>query len=339
MVNTEEYYYAIGGGLIIALAASLNLFFKGRITGISGILFGTITLNDFFWKINFIIGLLLSYSYFYCFIKRDLFETPEVFLEGLSLAGFFVSGLLVGFGTKLGNGCTSGHGVCGLPRLSIRSIVACGTFLIFGIAFATLKANFPFLNNSEFISVTKEIESDNFHYAFFGILNFLGLSVPLWIILKKKFELVYDYVVSLSTGIIFGVGLILSGMVKRGKIINFLNVTSNNWDPSLLFVLCSAVGLNLILFNYLIRVKKTPLLAEKFELPTKTKVDIPLILGSAIFGIGWGVGGLCPGPLIVNVLMYIPHTLAFLSTCIIGQILAKYTEKYLFSSVSIVKSN
>jgi uncharacterized protein len=336
MVNPDEYYYAIGGGLIIALAASLNLLIKGRITGISGILFGTITLNGFFWKINFLIGLLLSYSYFYCFIKRGFFETPEVFLQDLSLAGFFVAGLLVGFGTKLGNGCTSGHGVSGLPRLSIRSIVACGTFLTFGIGFATLKGNFPFLSNPEFISVTKDVGSDTFHYAFFGVLNFFGLLAPIWIILKKKFELVHDYVVSLSTGIIFGIGLILSGMVKRSKIINFLNVTSNDWDPSLLFVLCSAVGLNLILFNIIIRVKKTPLRAEKFELPTKTKIDIPLVLGSAIFGIGWGIGGLCPGPLIVNVLVYIPHTLAFLSTCIIGQILAKYTEKYFFSSVPIV---
>lgn len=337
MVNTDEYYYAIGGGLIIALAASLNLFFKGRITGISGILFGTITLNGFFWRINFILGLLISYSYFYCFIKRDLFETPEVFLESLSLAGFFVSGLLVGFGTKLGNGCTSGHGVCGMPRLSIRSIVACCTFLTFGVGFATLKANYPFLSNPEFIEVTKDIESDAFHYAFFGILNFLMIFAPIWIIFKKKYELIYDYVVSFSTGIIFGIGLILSGMVKRRKILNFLNVTSSDWDPSLLFVLCSAVGLNLITFNYLIRVKKTPLLAEKFELPSKTRIDFQLILGSAIFGIGWGIGGLCPGPLIVNILMYIPHTLAFFSTCIIGQILAKYTEKYFFNTPTTSK--
>ena len=107
MVNTDEYYYAVGGGAIIAIATSINLILKGRISGISGILYGAITLNGFFWKINFILGLLLSYSYFYTFIKRDFFETPEVFLNGLSLAGFFVSGLLVGFGTKLGNGCTS----------------------------------------------------------------------------------------------------------------------------------------------------------------------------------------------------------------------------------------
>lgn len=329
MVNSEDFVYAIAGGLIMAFAASLNLFFKGRITGISGILFGTITLNGFFWRINFILGLLISYSYFYCFIKRDLFESPEIFLENLSLAGFFVSGFLVGFGTKLGNGCTSGHGVCGMPRLSLRSIVACCTFLLFGIGFATLKANHPFLSDTEFVDVTKDLTKDNYNYVIFGILNFVGLLGPIWIIFKKKLELVYDYLVSLFTGILFGIGLIISGMVKRRKIINFLNVSSKDWDPSLLFVLCSAVGLNLLTFNYLIRVKKKPLLAEKFELPDKTKIDLQLILGSAIFGIGWGIGGICPGPLIVNLFIYIPHTLAFLSTCLIGQILAKYAEKYI----------
>lgn len=94
-------------------------------------------------------------------------------------------------------------------------------------------------------------------------------------------------------------------MVKRLKIINFLYLSSKYWDPSLLFVLCSAVGLNLLTFNYLIRVKKTALLTEKFELPDKTKIDIQLILESAIFGIGLGIGGIFPGQLIVNLYIYI----------------------------------
>jgi len=332
MVNPEEYYYAIGGGLLIAIAASFNLLMKGRISGISGILFGVITLNNILWRISFVLGMLVSYTYLYTLIRKEFLETPALFTQGLSFAGFIVTGYLVGFGTKLSNGCTSGHGVCGMPRLSIRSIVACGTFCIVGIAAATLKYNVPFLSEQNFVEVVQDISNSTYHYSFLGVLNFLAVLIPVVILVKKQYEVLYDYIISFVSGLIFGFGLVLSGMVKRQKVLNFLNVTSPDWDASLLIVLCAAVGFNLVSFYFIIKRKQKPLLAEKLELPTKTTIDWQLVVGAAIFGVGWGFGGLCPGPALVNIFMYIPHTLAWMTAFLIGQVSVYFLDKYVISA-------
>lgn len=121
---------ALMGGVLIGLAVSLMMLFNGRVTGISGIIAGIIRpqKNDFDWRVSFISGLLFGGVVLY-------FLRPESFLQ-VSTAAWFdyaLAGLLVGFGTLLGNGCTSGHGVCGISRLSIRSIIATITFIFFGI--------------------------------------------------------------------------------------------------------------------------------------------------------------------------------------------------------------
>jgi uncharacterized membrane protein YedE/YeeE len=121
---------AILGGVLIGIAASLMMFFNGRVTGISGIVAGVIRPKklDVSWRVSFLIGLLLG-GIALRFIR------PEVFLQSSSalLGDYVFAGLLVGFGTLLGNGCTSGHGVCGISRMSVRSIMATITFITFGI--------------------------------------------------------------------------------------------------------------------------------------------------------------------------------------------------------------
>lgn len=121
---------AIIGGVLIGLAVSLMLLFNGRVTGISGILGGIIKpqKSDLNWRVAFVGGLLFG-----GIILR--FFKPEAFIQVSSALAidYIIAGLLVGFGTLLGNGCTSGHGVCGISRLSIRSIVATLTFILFGV--------------------------------------------------------------------------------------------------------------------------------------------------------------------------------------------------------------
>lgn len=121
---------AILGGALIGIAASLMMLFNGRVTGISGIVAGVIRPRklDVSWRIYFLMGLLLGG------IVLKFFR-PDVFVQASSaLWGDYVfAGLLVGFGTLLSNGCTSGHGVCGISRMSVRSIVATITFITFGI--------------------------------------------------------------------------------------------------------------------------------------------------------------------------------------------------------------
>ena len=94
----------------------------------------------------------------------------------------------------------------------------------------------------------------------------------------------------------FGAGLALSGMTDPRKILGFLDL-AGDWDPSLLFVLGGAVGVTLITFRFILK-RKTPLLDDHFIIKSGMKVDSALLIGSAIFGIGWGIGGLCPGPAI-----------------------------------------
>lgn len=122
--------YQILGGVIIGLAATIMLLFNGRVTGISGIVGGMLNRNssDKSWRFLFLAGLILGGF----FLK---FFYPQVFTL-ISTAGtvdYIIAGFLVGVGTLLGNGCTSGHGVCGISRLSPRSIIATVTFISAGI--------------------------------------------------------------------------------------------------------------------------------------------------------------------------------------------------------------
>ncbi|HIA20624.1 MAG: YeeE/YedE family protein [Methylococcus sp.] len=120
---------ALTGGALIGLAASLLLLFNGRIAGISGILAGSLFLRrqERWWRLLFLAGMVAGASLYQHF-GGDLSEART----GYPLPLLIIGGLLVGFGTRLGSGCTSGHGVCGLARHSPRSIVATLVFMAFG---------------------------------------------------------------------------------------------------------------------------------------------------------------------------------------------------------------
>ncbi len=129
--------------------------------------------------------------------------------------------------------------------------------------------------------------------------------------------------ISFATGFLFALGLGVSQMMNPYKVLSFLDIT-RDWDPSLLFVMLSAVFINIIFFR-LILGRATPLFSEKFSLPLKKNVDMKLILGSALFGIGWGLGGLCPGPAIANFFTFNKDILLFLLFMVIGMLLFQFT--------------
>lgn len=101
-------------------------------------------------------------------------------------------------------------------------------------------------------------------------------------------------VATLAAGLLFGAGLALSGMTDPAKVLGFLDI-AGRWDASLLFVLGGAVGVTVVAFRFVLR-RETPLLGGRFHLPTARDVDRPLVVGAALFGIGWGISGYCPGP-------------------------------------------
>ncbi len=121
---------ALVGGVLIGVAVSLMLIFNGRVTGISGIIAGIIKpqKGDVLWRTMFIFGLLVG-GVVLKFAIPQSFQNNSASLS----IDYVIAGLLVGFGTLLGNGCTSGHGVCGISRMSVRSVMATVTFIFFGM--------------------------------------------------------------------------------------------------------------------------------------------------------------------------------------------------------------
>ena len=104
-------------------------------------------------------------------------------------------------------------------------------------------------------------------------------------------------IISLFCGLIFGLGLLISGMANPQKVLGFLDITGL-WDPSLILVMAGAILAALLPFQWA-KNQSRSLLGQTIQLPDKTQIDRPLIVGSLLFGIGWGLAGICPGPAIV----------------------------------------
>ena len=118
------------------------------------------------------------------------------------------------------------------------------------------------------------------------------------------------------SGLLFGVGLVVSGMSNPAKVLNFLDV-AGAWDPSLAFVMGGATLTAFVGYRVAWR-RPAPKLAPAFDLPTNRRIDARLLTGAALFGIGWGVGGFCPGPAWTALPLLAPGTLVFLPAMLVG---------------------
>jgi uncharacterized membrane protein YedE/YeeE len=121
---------------------------------------------------------------------------------------------------------------------------------------------------------------------------------------------------ALISGLIFGTGLVISGMTQPTKVLGFLDVFGA-WDPTLAFVMGGALAVSLPGF-YFARGRTRPLFAAHFRWPTRSEIDTPLIGGAMLFGIGWGLVGLCPGPAIVNLATFLPQIVVFIAMMGVG---------------------
>lgn len=127
-----------------------------------------------------------------------------------------------------------------------------------------------------------------------------------------------------ATGLLFGIGLVLSQMVNPAKVIGFLDI-AGEWDPALAFVMGSALITATIGFRFVLK-QPAPSFAEAFQIPTRKDIDTRLIAGSALFGIGWGLSGYCPGPAIAGSGLALTPTLIFLVCMLGGMALFRFTE-------------
>ena len=126
---------------------------------------------------------------------------------------------------------------------------------------------------------------------------------------------------NLLAGLIFGLGLLISGMANPAKVQNFLDL-AGSFDPSLLFVMAGAVVVTLVGYRLVLR-RPSPLLAEQFHLPAVKDIDARLVSGAALFGIGWGLSGFCPGPAITSLALLAKGTLVFVPAMFAGIALAR----------------
>ncbi len=132
--------------------------------------------------------------------------------------------------------------------------------------------------------------------------------------------------VAFLVGLLFAIGLAFSGMTQPQKVIGFLDIF--HWDPSLIFVMIGAILVHSLSYP-LIRKRKTPLLDTKWHVPTRKDITARLIIGSALFGIGWGMAGFCPGPALSSIPTGDVRTILFVSFMLLGMFLFKKTEPYL----------
>ena len=131
-------------------------------------------------------------------------------------------------------------------------------------------------------------------------------------------------IISLVSGIVFGMGLVISEMINPEKVLGFLDLFGN-WDPSLAFVMIGALIVSSPLFH-IIKNKEKPLFAEKFNYSNNKEVNNRLIVGSALFGAGWGLGGLCPGPAISSIALMNINSITFVFAMFFGFYLVKFLK-------------
>jgi uncharacterized protein len=123
---------------------------------------------------------------------------------------------------------------------------------------------------------------------------------------------------SLLAGVIFGAGLTISDMVNPARVLNFLDF-AGHWDPTLAFVIAGGLGVAAVGYRLVFR-RSSPLVGKKFHLPTLRQIDSRLVGGSALFGVGWGLAGICPGPALADLMTLEPKVLVFVAAMLIGMI-------------------
>jgi len=122
--------------------------------------------------------------------------------------------------------------------------------------------------------------------------------------------------IGLVSGLLFGIGLVVSGMSNPAKVLNFLDL-AGTWDPSLAFVMAGAVAVTLAGYR-LTQTRPQPFFAEAFHIPATRDIDTRLLAGAACFGLGWGLGGYCPGPAVTALSLGAKGTLIFLACMLAG---------------------
>jgi hypothetical protein len=139
----------------------------------------------------------------------------------------------------------------------------------------------------------------------------------------------------LLAGLVFGLGLVVSGMSNPAKVLNFLDI-AGTWDPSLIFVMGGALVVTFVGYRFVLGMSE-PILEHRFHVPDRSDVDARLLTGAALFGVGWGIGGYCPGPAVTSATLGGFPTLVFLGCMLAGMLAVQLLQPRSLSSATIVE--
>ncbi|KAF2190658.1 YeeE/YedE family integral membrane protein-like protein [Zopfia rhizophila CBS 207.26] len=300
------------GSLLLHQATSVLLFQNGCVLGASGFLrrlFSAPTKGT----LSFFAGMAMSFAPLKLFLPELLTSYPPVPSTLQTAVATVGIGALVGLGTKLSNGCTSGHMLCGLSRLSGRSFLAVATF--FPMAMITHHlVHFSLLTEACrpgvpcYAPVYPSRSTTTTLLLLTAVTMFAAQALPRLIARATATEGKTDndsparQATQFLSGLEFGLGLQITQMSSPSKVLSFLSFPNlETWDPSMGLVILFGILPNLIEIQAR-GFRKPPTFNDKFELPTKTikDTDWKFVLGAAMFGIGWGFTGTCPGPAVLR---------------------------------------
>lgn len=311
-------------------SASTLLLLNGDIMGFSGLI-NTMSPDNLssnlqdassHWKLVWLSTFMLTVNFYVNHVQdanRDpRLETRDVPIA--SLAAHVLGGFLVGLGTKLANGCTSGHGVCGMARGSRRSWTAVPIFMSASMATTALINATPFQAYTGFLKTsTLPLYSKllgTLATAAVVALGLLRTTTKASVVDNEQEATKQPFTVNQNklygaavSAILAALGLIVSGMTKKSKVNDFLDLcalcrSGGQMDMTLLAVMGSAMatswlGYQMVKDWNLVPHSSTlprPVVGGKFSIPTNTAIDAHLVAGALLFGMGWGFTGLCPGP-------------------------------------------
>ncbi|KAG2449594.1 hypothetical protein HYH02_005127 [Chlamydomonas schloesseri] len=359
--------HAVLGGIILGTAASAKLLTTGRILGISGAMKGLVNGDFAPWRFAFLGGLLAGSAV----LGLVLPEAFQAMRGSCPLWRAAISGLLVGIGTSMGNGCTSGHGICGSARLSPRSFAYTASFMASGMLSATLTQSARCQGvrpvPPQLVLPTPAEWQLALSFLASGVAAFAGLALLAKLAYARSgkpephmpsaaalasamtagiageataagggvvleggqphvaaagpaFELSAEF----GSGLLFALGLGFSGMAHATKVVSFLSPLYPCWDLSLPFVMGGAVLVALLAFQGVLRfhMMQHPLFMSRFQFPTANAIDTRLLTGGVLFGAGWGMSGLCPGPALLSLIIsHDAHVYWFLISMVAGMAL------------------
>jgi uncharacterized membrane protein YedE/YeeE len=308
---------ALLGGFCLGVATVGRLAITGRLNGTSGIIKGYVFGSTSLWRLVCISGVLLGGLLAKWLHPSAFDDLPASY----TLTRAAVGGLLVGFGSSLGNGCTMGHGICGLGRLSIRSLANVACFMVCGALAATLTGT------AEALGITSQpasLQWPSSEVLRCGVaLVATAVTGQLMVADMGRFSPSHSYAMEMATELIssltYALGVTMAGMVRPSKVAAFLSITHAAWDPSLMCVMGGALLLAIPGIHWISSRMSTPILGAKFGVAQATSIDWPLLLGGCIFGAGWGITGMCPCPALVALVgNYSPQVGAFCLAVLLG---------------------